>query len=83
MNCDGAAKRLTGPAGGGGVRRDHQGTLVPAYHTYFGNRVAYKAEVLALIKGLELAKNLEIKKLEIHMDNLVCVQFLNNNDKGR
>lgn len=45
--------------------------------------MAYKAEVLALVRGVELAKSLDIKKLEIHMDNLACVQFLNGKENGR
>lgn len=80
LNCDGAAKGTPGAAGGGGVIRYHQGTLVIAYHSNFGHCNAYKAEVLAMSRGLEIARDLEITKLEIHMDNLACVQFFNSTE---
>lgn len=82
LNCDGAAKGAPGPAGGGGLIRDHQGSLVSAFSANFGSCLAYKAEVLAVARGISLARNLGISKLEIHLDNLACVQFLNNKETG-
>lgn len=35
---------------------------------------------MALTKGLELARELQIKKLEVQLNSLTCVQVLNNNN---
>lgn len=48
MNCDGAAKGTPWFAGGWGLLRDHQGTLVTAFSADFGSFLDYKVEVLAL-----------------------------------
>lgn len=77
LNCDGAAKGNPGPAGGGGIIRDHNGTFVSAFQANIGHCSAFRAEVKALQKGLEIAKNLQIAQLEAQLDNLSCIQALN------
>lgn len=83
LNVDGAAKGTPGPAGGGGIIRDHRGVFVSAFAASFGHCSAFMAEVKALSKGLELAKSLHIKKLLVQMDNLACVQALLNRTISR
>lgn len=48
LNCDGAAKGCPGPAGGGGIIRDHQGIFLSAFYVNFGHCNAFKEEVKAL-----------------------------------
>lgn len=75
LNTDGAAKGSPGSTGGGAVIRDHLGIFVSAISANFGICLAFKAEVLALHRGLHIALNLQIRKLMIQMDNLACVQI--------
>lgn len=58
------------------IIRDHCGVLISTILANFGRCFALKAEVLALIKGLELARELQIKKLMVQLDNLACVQMI-------
>lgn len=81
MNCDGAAKGSPGAAGGGVIIRNDRGLLISGLSANFGRCTAFRAEVMALIRGLELAKNLQIKKLEIQLDSLTLVQALQSNTR--
>lgn len=83
LNSDGGAKGVPGPAGGGVILRDHYGGFISALSLHFGHCNAFKAEVMALTKGLELARELQIKKLLVQLDNLACVQLLQNRVAGR
>ena len=83
LNTDGAAKGSPSQAGGGVIIRDHRGGLVSAMAMNIGVCHAFKAEVMALLKGLELARELKISKLQIQLDNLACVQMLQARDSGR
>lgn len=82
LNCDGAAKGTPGPAGGGAIIRDQQGTYVSSLAANFGCCVAFKAEIMALEKGLELARNLRIHDIEVQLDSLACIQALKSNDNS-
>lgn len=62
---------------------DHCGGMISALSINIGHSHAFKSEVVALTKGLELAKELQIKKLMVQMDNLACVTMIKNNDWGR
>lgn len=83
LNTDGAAKGTPGPAGGAAIIRDHCGGLISALSLNFGHCHSFKAEVMALLKGLELAHDLKISKLIIQLDNLACVQMIQHKAAGR
>lgn len=83
LNTDDAAKGAPGLAGGGAIIRDHQGGFVSALALNFGICHSFKAEVLALSKGLDLAKELQIANLHVQLDNLACVRMLQAGDSGR
>lgn len=83
LNTDGAAKGAPDLTGGGAIIRDHKGGFVSALSLNFGICNSFKAEVLALSKGLELAKELQIANLQVQLDNLACVQMLKAGDTGR
>lgn len=55
---------------------DHCGGMISALSINIGHSHAFKSEVVALTKGLELAKELQIKKLMVQMDNLACVTMI-------
>lgn len=76
MNTDGAAKGALGPAGGGVIIRNYLGKFVSAFSANFDHCVALKVEVMAITKGIALAREPKIPKLEIQLDSLTCVQIL-------
>lgn len=82
LNSDGAAKGSPGLAGGGAIIRDHRGLLVSAVLANFGSCNSFRAEVMALTAGLELARDLEIRKILIQLDNLACVQSIKSVEAG-
>lgn len=60
MNTDGAARGSLGDAGGGVIIRNNSGMFISTLTLNFGRCSAFRAEVLALLRGLELARNLQI-----------------------
>ncbi|XP_074299645.1 uncharacterized protein LOC141630789 [Silene latifolia] len=77
LNTDAGSKGNPGLAGGGGIFRDETGNFITAYFFSCGVCTSMKAEILALLAGLERAKELRIPKLIIHMDNSPCVDLIN------
>lgn len=82
LNVDGAAKGALGATGGGAIIRNHNGQFISALSANFGHCTSFKAEAAALVCGLELAKNMQIEKLVVQMDNLACVQVLRSKKWG-
>lgn len=82
MNTDGAAKGCPGPAGGGAIIRNQHGSFISAFAGYFGHCNSFKAEITALVSGLDLARDLQIRNLVIQVDNLACVQALTSKESG-
>ncbi|KAL2941420.1 hypothetical protein RDABS01_029770 [Bienertia sinuspersici] len=80
LNSDGASKGTPGPAGGGAILRDWRGGFKQALTANFGICTAYKAELMAVSLGLDMARSLGVRKLEIQMDNKACIQILNNKE---
>ena len=76
LNVDGASKGNPGLAGGGGVLRNHRGDWIKGFAANFGMCSSVKAEMLALLQGLRLARNLGIARLEVHMDSKVVVDIM-------
>lgn len=62
MNIDGATRGSPGDAGGGVIIRNNSGMFISALTLNFGRCSAFRAEVLALLRGLELARNLQNKQ---------------------
>lgn len=83
LNVDGAAKGSPGPAGGGAIIRNHCGEFISALVANFGNTNAFRAEAVALLRGLELARSLQIDKLLIQLDSLAGVQVIKSKNQGR
>lgn len=80
MNTDGASKGTPGPAGGGGVIRDTNGTFHLAFIANFGICSAFKAEFMALSIGIDMAMEMGCKKLVIQVDNEACVHVLKRSE---
>jgi len=69
LNTDGSAKGAVGPAGAGGAIRNDRGEWVMGYSEYLGHCSGLTAELKALLRGLRIAKQMSIKKLEIRVDS--------------
>ncbi|KAL2899374.1 hypothetical protein RDABS01_024456 [Bienertia sinuspersici] len=80
LNSDGASKGTPGPAGGGAILRDWRGGFKQALTANYGICTTYKAELMAVSLGLDMARSLGVRKLEIQMDNKACIQILNNKE---
>ena len=79
---DGGARGNPGPAGAGAVvRAIHQdgseGDILQTVHEYLGETTNNQAEYMAIIRGLEAAKFLGAKKVEMVMDSELAVKQLN------
>lgn len=82
LNTDRSAKGSPGQAGGGAIIRDHYGNVISAMMCGFGVGTTFRAEVTALLRGLELARNLQIRKLVVKMDNQARVNLMQKNEPG-
>ncbi|XP_074290582.1 uncharacterized protein LOC141617299 [Silene latifolia] len=76
LNTDGASKGNPGPAGGGGIIRDETGNFCEAFKFSCGICSSMRAEMRALVIGLERARGIGVTKLLVHMDNATCVSFV-------
>lgn len=74
LNFNGVANNLT--QGGGGVLRDHNGTCLLAYVGPLNNYTINQAEGMALLWGIELATQMNIRLLEIEGDCKVVVEAI-------
>lgn len=79
LNTNGAARGFPGAAGGGDIIRNSCGSFILAISANFGVCTAFRAEVMALLKGLELARNMQITHLMIQLDNQSCMQAIRSN----
>ncbi|KAL9241913.1 hypothetical protein vseg_015970 [Gypsophila vaccaria] len=75
LNTDGTSRGNPGMAGCGGLIRNDSGNFVFAYMFSCGIFTSMRAEMRALLVGLEHARSLCITKLLVHMDNSPCVDF--------
>ncbi|KAL2902408.1 hypothetical protein RDABS01_027490 [Bienertia sinuspersici] len=80
LNTDGASKGCPGPAGAGGILRDYTGKCLRYFSANLGVCTAMRAELMALKKGLLLAREYDVKYLDVRMDNQACTQILSNDE---
>lgn len=80
LNTDGVAKGTPGIAGWGGVIRDWRGQFICAFTAIFGICTTYRAELMAVSIGLDMAHDLGIQKLEVQIDNEACAHVIKNLD---
>ncbi len=77
LHCDGASRGNPGPAGAGMVLFDPQGRLQANQGRYLGETTNNVAEYQALLLGLEEARRLEVKKLQVLADSELMVKQIN------
>jgi ribonuclease HI len=77
LHCDGASRGNPGPAGAGMVLFDPQGRLQANQGRYLGETTNNVAEYQALLLGLEAARQLKVKKLQVLADSELMVKQIN------
>ena len=77
LYTDGAARGNPGPAGLGVVIEDDQGLRLQGLCRYIGTATNNKAEYLALIEGLNAAREWKPDKLEVFLDSQLVVEQVN------
>lgn len=76
LNTDGAYNCAMGSASTGGILRDHYGIWIGGFHRNIIADSSLKAELWALRDGLSLAKDENIKKLEIEVDSMTVLNLI-------
>lgn len=76
---DGASRGNPGAAGIGIVIYDEKGTMVESYHKYIGETTNNQAEYKALLKSVEIIKELikagtQIEKIDFYLDSELVVK---------
>lgn len=80
LYTDGGSRGNPGPSAIGGVIYDGN-TIIKQFNECIGITTNNQAEYRALIKGLEIAKDLEIKELECFLDSELVVKQVNREFK--
>ncbi|XP_042012239.1 uncharacterized protein LOC121760668 [Salvia splendens] len=81
LNTDGAFSSSTLEAGEGGLVRGSDGGLLPAFCTPIAASSSFEAELLALIRGLEMAMELSTH-IWIELDSAALVSLLSSGQLG-
>jgi ribonuclease HI len=83
LYCDGASRGNPGPSGAGVVLLDEKGEQIFALSRYLDNGTNNEAEYRALVRGLEAAVDLGVKRIEIFLDSELVVKQLSGEYKVR
>ncbi|EOX99990.1 Uncharacterized protein TCM_009188 [Theobroma cacao] len=82
LNVDGSSINNFQNAGGGGLLRDHTGTLVFAFSENLEAKNSLQAELLALHSGLLLCQENNISRLWTEMEAMIVIQMLKEGHIG-
>ena len=83
LYCDGASRGNPGPSGAGVVLLDEKGEHIFELSRYLDNGTNNEAEYRALVRGLEAAADLGVKRIEIFLDSELVVRQLSGKYKVR
>ncbi|MCI05125.1 ribonuclease H protein [Trifolium medium] len=81
LNTDGSC-RDDGSIGCGGVIKGSAGEWLGGFSKFIGNINAYVAELWGVLEGLKIARRLNFRALELHVDSVVVVQAISGNGHG-
>jgi len=76
LNTDGASKGNPGRAGGGGVLRGDKGEWICGFGESMRVCTTMKAEIKVVLRGLKIAKSLDITRLWVQVDSFNLVELL-------
>ena len=83
LYCDGASRGNPGPSGAGVVLLDEKGEQIFELSRYLDKGTNNEAEYRALVRGLEAAADLDVKRIEIFLDSELVVRQLSGKYKVR
>jgi len=83
LNFDGASKGNPGPAGYGGIFRNHLGHAIMSFHGFIGQDTNNGAELEGLIHGLILALQNNWFPLVIEGDSKIILKFASRIQNGQ
>ena len=83
IHTDGAARGNPGPASAGACIRDEHGAVVSEDSRYLGEATNNVAEYEALLLGMERAKELGARRIEMRADSELVVRQLNGEYRVR
>ncbi|CAL1397044.1 unnamed protein product [Linum trigynum] len=78
LNVDGASNGNPGPAGAGGLLRDHTGRWIKGFVSNVGSASATLAELWAINHGIDLAWKEGFRTLKIESDSKMAIQLIEN-----
>ncbi|KAF7806607.1 putative ribonuclease H protein At1g65750 family [Senna tora] len=77
INVDGSCKEDGyGPASCGGLARDEHGVFICGFSAYLGVCSTIHAELWGMLKGLEMAWSLELKKVQLESDSRLAIELI-------
>lgn len=76
LNTDGASRGNPRDAGGTGILRDPRGCFLRAFTKKYGICTVTRSEVLALLQGIIMARDVGIRKLIIKVNSEVVVRLI-------
>ena len=82
LNTDGSALGCPGPAGGGGLIRDHHGRWVKGFLRRIGKVCSLEAELWAIRDGLTLCTQLQTQELIIELDAKAVISLVTCNKES-
>ncbi|KAK9749278.1 hypothetical protein RND81_02G114800 [Saponaria officinalis] len=80
LNVDGASRGNPGLAGAGGLIRDTKGIMLTAFAEKLGHSTNMRAELMALSRGIQLAKQMGHNRVIVQTDSLTLVNLLQQTD---
>ena len=82
LNTDGSALGCPGPAGGGGLIRNHLAAWVKGFIRSIGRANSMEAELWEVRDGLALCTDLGLLAIELNVDSKAVVYLLSNNESS-
>ncbi|XP_058068314.1 uncharacterized protein LOC131217411 [Magnolia sinica] len=76
VNVDGSSRGNPGPSGGGGLGRDSNGNFLFAFKLGYGRGFNTRAELRAILNGIELCAQMGYSRVEIASDSSMVVVSL-------
>ncbi|KAF7809227.1 putative ribonuclease H-like domain-containing protein [Senna tora] len=77
INVDASSNRDgDGSASCGGLARDEYGRFICGFNRHLGSCNTLHAELWGILKGLEMARYLELRKVQLESDSLLAIKLI-------
>ncbi|WCJ38837.1 Polynucleotidyl transferase ribonuclease H-like superfamily protein [Euphorbia peplus] len=82
INTDGAYKSSIGAASAGGLIRDTKGNWCGGFSIYLGSATAFEAELVGILRGLDLAWHMGFRNIILESDCKNAVDLFRHRDSN-